>query len=69
MRYLIRVLGLPFFLWLLIVGFTWVILQKAYCWVRYGGEASNYNDKMNRATIALVFYELKAQQDKWKDKI
>ena len=58
MKYLKRVLGLPFFVGLMVIGAVWSIVLKSYLWVRFGGEAVNYNDKMNRKTISDIFYSI-----------
>jgi hypothetical protein len=61
MKYFKRLLGLPFFMGLLAISVTWQFILKSFLWMKYGGEAVNYNDKMNRKTISDVFYKL---QDK-----
>lgn len=53
-----RLLGLPFFIGLLIIGCVWAICLKSYLWMKYGGEAVNYNNKMNRKTISDIFYAI-----------
>jgi hypothetical protein len=58
MRYVLRIISLPFFIGLLLIGLIWTIVLKSYLWIRYGGEAINYNDKMNRKTVAEVFYSI-----------
>jgi hypothetical protein len=58
MIYLLRLLSLPFFTGLLVIAFTWQVVLKSYLWLRYGGEAVNYNDKMNGKSITQVFYEV-----------
>lgn len=58
MRYVLRVISLPFFIGLMTISTLWSILLKSYLWVRYGGEAVNYNDKMNRKTITDLFYKV-----------
>lgn len=59
MKYFKRILGLPFFVGLMVIGAVWGIILKSYLWMRYGGEAVNYNDKMNRKTISDVFYAIR----------
>jgi hypothetical protein len=61
MKYIKRLLGLPFYMGLLAIGMIWQFVLKSFLWMKYGGEAVNYNDKMNRKTISDVFYKL---QDK-----
>ena len=56
MKYILRLLGLPFFAGLLGIGTVYYFFVKLYLWVRYGGEAVNYSEKMNRKTISDVFY-------------
>ena len=62
MKYLLRVLGLPFFLGLMVIWLVSVIAVRTYDWLKYGGEAVSYNDRINRVTITQVFYELQKQQ-------
>lgn len=58
MIYVKRLLGLPFFMVLLAIGLIWHFVIKSYLWMKYGGEAINYSDKMNRKTISDIFYKL-----------
>lgn len=58
MIYFKRLLGLPFFMALMIIGFLWSFTIKSWLWMKYGGEAVNYNDKMNRKTITDIFIKL-----------
>ena len=58
MIYIKRLLGLPFFICLLVIACLWQVVVKSYLWVRHGGEAVNYNDRMNRKTVADLFYKL-----------
>lgn len=58
MKYFKRILGLPFFVGLMVIGAVWGIILKSYLWVKWGGEAVNYNNKMNRKTITDVFHIL-----------
>lgn len=58
MKYLKRILGLPFFIALMVIASVWSIFLKSYLWVRWGGEAVNYNDRMNRKTISDIFYSI-----------
>lgn len=63
MRYFKRILGLPFFMALLIIAYTWSIVYKSYLWIKYGGEAVNYSDKMNRKTITDCFLAIQEKQN------
>lgn len=58
MRYVLRVLALPFFIGLMVISSVFALFIKSFYWVKYGGEAVNYSDKMNRKTISDVFYKL-----------
>lgn len=53
MRYFKRLLGLPFFLGLVVIGSVFQIVIKSYLWMRYGGEAINYYE--DRKTILDVY--------------
>lgn len=59
MKYIKRLLGLPFFMGLLAIGMVWHFVLKTFWWVKYGGEVINYNDKINRTTVNDVFLALK----------
>ena len=61
MKYLIRVLGLPFFLGLMIIWLIRIIVVRSYDWVVYGGEATAYNKLVNNKTILDVFNEIKKE--------
>jgi len=63
MKYILRLLGLPFFAGLLGISFIYQWFLKCFLFMKYGGEASNYNDKANRKTIADCFYKLQEQQN------
>jgi hypothetical protein len=67
MIYIKRLLGLPFFAGLLAIATIWNFIVKLYLWVRYGGEAINYNDKMNRKTITDVFLKLEERNTRTLD--
>ena len=51
MKYVKRLLGLPFYLALLVIGCVWFIVIKGYFWMKFGGEVVNYDPKMNRKTL------------------
>lgn len=60
MRYVIRLITLPFVLCLVVVAcLRWIALD-IICYMRYGGEFITYREP--RKTIADVFIELKRQQ-------
>ena len=67
MIYIKRLLGLPFFMGLLIIGLIWHFFLKTFYWMKYGGEAINYSDKMNRKTISDVFYSVERSVRDIKD--
>lgn len=58
MRYVLRILGLPFFMGLMLITMIYSFFLKSYLWVHYGGEAVNYNDRMNRKTVSDIFYAI-----------
>ena len=58
MIYFKRLLGLPFFMALMIIAFLFNFFTKSFLWLKWGGEAVNYNDKMNRKTITDIFLKL-----------
>lgn len=40
------------------IKLIYILITKSYLWVKWGGEAINYNDKLNRETIVDVFYKI-----------
>lgn len=49
---------MPFFMGLLLISLTCQFFLKSFLWVKYGGEAINYNDKMNRKTVTDIYMVL-----------
>lgn len=63
MKYFKRLLGLPFFLMLNVIGMVWVFFKLAYFWMKYGGEAVAYMKKNEPKMIADVYTELVKQHE------
>lgn len=61
-----RILAFPFFFCIFIIGAVLLIINWTYNFIRYGGEASAYNKKVNRVTLPEVFLELQKQQNNGK---
>lgn len=62
MRYIKRLLGLPFFLMLNIVSMVFVLFKITYFWMKYGGEAITYARKDEPKMIADIYDELIKQK-------
>lgn len=58
MKYLKRLLGLPFFLCLNIIAMLWHLFILAYYFMKYGGEAISYAKKDEPKMIADIYSEL-----------
>lgn len=67
MKYIKRILGLPFFLGLNIVGMIFHIFLLAYYFIKYGGEAVAYDKKNSPKMIANIYDELVNQRNKSND--
>ena len=52
---------------LLIISFAFQVLYKSWLWMRWGGEANNYNELVNRKTVTEVFHEVKRHLDSQKE--
>lgn len=63
MKYILRIIALPFVIGLLVVHCTYHILYRSCLWVKWGGQVDTYDESLNRKTISDVFIELKRQQD------
>jgi hypothetical protein len=58
MKYLKRILGLPFFLMLNIIGIIFHLFKLSKAFVLYGGEAMAYDKKTTPKMIADIYFEL-----------
>jgi len=58
MKYIKRILGLPFYLALLLISQIFLVALHTKNWIIYGGEAVAYQ-KGDRETIYDIFQELK----------
>lgn len=61
MKYVKRILGLPFFLMLNIIGIFFHLCKLSKCFVLYGGEAITYDKKTTPKMIADIYYQLENQ--------
>lgn len=59
MKYIKRLLGLPFFLALNIIAFAFNLFKIAYYWMLHGGEAVVYARKDERKTMNDIYEILK----------
>jgi hypothetical protein len=69
MKYLKRILGLPFFLMLNVIGMVFMLFKLAKSFILYGGEAVAYVKKNERKTITDIYQQLQNNynQDKKLD--
>lgn len=58
MKYLKRILGLPFFLMLNIIGMVFMLFKLAKAFILYGGEATAYVKKNEQKTIVDIYHKL-----------
>lgn len=61
MKYIKRILGLPFFLMLNIVGMVFMLFTLAKYFILHGGEAIAYHKKDSHKKIAEVYEILENQ--------
>lgn len=57
-KYLKRILGLPFFLILNIIGIIFHLFLISKYWILYGGEAIAYDKKTTPKMIVDIYYQL-----------
>jgi len=62
MKYVKRILGLPFFLALNIIGMFFHLFILGWCFVKYGGEAIAYDKENTPLMIANIYDELVKQR-------
>ena len=58
MKYFKRILGLPFFLMLNIIGIFFHLCKISRAFILYGGEAMDYDKKTTPKMIADIYYRL-----------
>ena len=58
MKYIMRIITLPFFAGFVLIGLLWIYGKFLVNYVRFGGEAIAYTRRMDRKTIADVFEKL-----------
>jgi hypothetical protein len=58
MKYLKRILGLPFFLMLNIIGMFFMLFKLSKAFVLFGGEAVAYVKKDEQKTITNIYQQL-----------
>lgn len=63
MKYIKRLLGLPFFLALNIIAFAFNLFKLSYYWVLYGGEAVVYEKNNELKRIKDIYELLKTEHE------
>lgn len=63
MKYLKRLLGLPFFIGLQLVGMMFFLFKTIYFFMRYGGEAMSYISEEEPKMIADIYGEIVKQRE------
>lgn len=58
MKYFKRILGLPFFLMLNIIGIIFHLFKISKLFILYGGEAMAYDKKTTPKMVADIYYQL-----------
>jgi len=66
MKYLKRILGLPFFLMLNIIGIVFHLFKLSKAFILYGGEAMAYDKKTTPKMIADIYFQLEREHLKKK---
>ena len=56
MKYFKRILGLPFFLMLNVIGFFFHLFKISKLFILYGGEAIAYDKKTTPKMIANIYF-------------
>lgn len=67
MKYIIRLIGLPFYIGLVSITLIKLLCLHTYYWVMHGGEAVAYVNKHERETIYEIYKEVKQLRDSLKE--
>jgi hypothetical protein len=67
MKYLKRIIGLPFFLMLNIIGMAFMLFKLAKSFILYGGEATAYVKKHEQKTITDIYQQLQNNYNQHKE--
>ena len=62
MKYLLRIIALPFWIGAKAVFLSYVLIITAIDFVKYGGEAITYGNKINSTTILDTYMLLKDEK-------
>ncbi len=69
MKYIKRILSLPFVIILFFIGAIFIWISWTYDFIKHGGEIIPYTKEINGISIADVFIELQKQQMKPGDRV
>lgn len=58
MKYILRIINLPFILGILLVSYNYTVIKRTVLFLIYGGEWINYDKKHNKKTILDVYNKL-----------
>lgn len=67
MKYLKRILGLPFFLMLNVIGMIFMLFKLSRAFILYGGEAVAYVNSYEQKTITDIYQQLQINNQSIKD--
>ena len=67
MKYLKRILGLPFFLMLNIIGMIFMLFKLSRAFILYGGEAVAYVKSNEQKTITDIYHQLQTNNQSVKN--
>lgn len=67
MKYIKRIIGLPFFLGLNLVGMLGNLIYLSIYWIKYGGEAVTYMRKDEGKMIKDIYQEMVNQKYYYKN--
>lgn len=63
MKYLKRILGLPFFLMLNVIGMVFMLFKLSRAFILYGGEAVAYVKADDPKTITDIYQQLQTNNE------
>jgi len=66
MKYLKRILGLPFFLMLNVIGMVFMLFKLSRAFILYGGEAVAYVKANEQKTITDIYQQLQKSDNTFK---
>jgi hypothetical protein len=69
MKYIIRILGFPFYIGLVLISLLKLLALHSYYWILHGGEVVAYVNKNERKTIYDIYKEVKKLRESFGEPI